>query len=70
MLLPETDTTPDPARQRHASARVTRQLRLLRAHGLIKKVPRTHVYRVTKQGAAIMSTAVRFRDTDVALLAA
>ena len=70
VLLPETDTTPDPARQRHASARVTRQLRLLRAHGLIKKVPRTHVYRVTKQGAAIMSTAVRFRDTDVALLAA
>lgn len=64
------DIEVDPGRQRQVSARVTRHLRLLRAHGLIKKVPRTHVYRVTKKGAAIMTTAIKFRDTDVALLAA
>lgn len=67
-LVPDTDT--DPVRRRQVSARVTRHLRLLRAHGLIKKVPRTHVYRVTKKGSAVMTTAIKFRDTDVALLAA
>jgi hypothetical protein len=66
----EPDVEADRGRQRQLSARVTRHLRLLRAHGLIKKVPRTHVYRVTKKGAAIMATAIKFRDTDVALLAA
>jgi hypothetical protein len=67
-LVPDADT--DRVRRRQLSARVTRHLRLLRAHGLIKKVPRTHVYRVTKKGSAIMTTAIKFRDTDVALLAA
>ena len=69
-LFPETIADPDPVRRRRTSAHVTRQLRLLRAHGLIKKVPRTHVYRVTPRGQAIMSTAVKFRDTNFALLAA
>jgi hypothetical protein len=64
------DPDPDPAQHRRVSARVTRQLRLLRAHGLIKKVPHTHAYRVTHKGEAVMSTAINFRDTDVALLAA
>jgi hypothetical protein len=67
-LGPDPDT--DPVRRRQLSARVTRHLRLLRAHGLIKKVPRTHVYRVTKKGSAVITTAIKFRDTDVALLAA
>jgi hypothetical protein len=67
-LVPNADT--DPVRRQQVSARVTRHLRLLRAHGLIKKVPRTHVYRVTKKGSAVMTTAIKFRDTDVALLAA
>jgi hypothetical protein len=67
-LIPDADT--DPVRRRQLSARVTRHLRLLRAHGLIKKVPRTHVYRVTKKGSAVMTTAIKFRDMDVALLAA
>jgi hypothetical protein len=31
---------------------VGRQLRLLRAHGLIAKVPKTHRYLVTEQGDA------------------
>ncbi|SRR6266545_1016990 len=69
-LLPELDANPDPIARRHASARITRQLRLLRAHGLIKKVPRAHVYRITLKGEAVMSTAIKFRDTDLALLAA
>jgi hypothetical protein len=47
---PGGDADPDPVHRRRASARVTRQLRLLRAHGLIKKVPHTHTYRITHKG--------------------
>ena len=64
------DAGTDPVRRRQASARVTRHLRLLRAHGLIKNVPRTHAYRVTDKGEAVMSTAITFRDSDIALVAA
>jgi hypothetical protein len=60
----------DPVQRRHAAARVTRSLRLLRAHGLIKKVTRTHYYRITAKGHNVMTTALRFRETDRALLAA
>ena len=35
---------------RRRSAAVSRKLRLLRAHGLIQKVPRTHRYHVTQAG--------------------
>jgi hypothetical protein len=47
---PGGDADPDPVHRRRASARVTRQLRLLRADGLIKKVPHTHTYRITHKG--------------------
>ena len=67
-LYPETET--DPTQRRHIAARVTRSLRLLRAHGLIKKVTRTRYYRLTDKGHHVMTTALRFRDTDLALLAA
>lgn len=56
--------------RKRASARVTRLLRLYRAHGLIKKVPRTSYYRVTAQGQRIMSTALRLREIDMLQLAA
>jgi hypothetical protein len=60
----------DPVKRRHVAARVTRWLRLLRAHGLIKKVTRTRFYRLTDNGHHVMTTALRFRETDLALLAA
>jgi hypothetical protein len=44
------------------SARVTRRLRLLRAHGLVRKVPRVHRYVLTETGrkfsAALLSASV------------
>jgi hypothetical protein len=43
----EAVTTPE---QRRQSAAVTRQLRLLRAHGLIHKVPKTHRYVMSEAG--------------------
>jgi hypothetical protein len=40
--------TPEEARSQ--AAKVTRMLRLLRAHGIIAKVPKTHRYRVSTEG--------------------
>lgn len=60
----------DPATRRKASARISRLLRLLRAHGLIYKVQKTHYHRITKKGQEVMTTATIFRHSDIALLAA
>src|SRR5262249_41565874 len=60
----------DPVTRRRASGRVTRQLRLLRAHGLIRKVPRSSYYRITPKGHHVMTTALRIRDLDVAQIPA
>jgi len=53
-----------------SSAQITRLLRLLRAHGLIFKVGHTNYYRISRKGQEIMSTALRFRRSGIALLAA
>jgi hypothetical protein len=60
----------DPVRRRRASGRITRQLRLLRAHGLIRKVSKTSYYRITAKGHQVMTTALRIRELDVAQIAA
>jgi len=60
----------NPTSRRKATARITRKLRLLRAHGLIAKVSRTHYYRLTRRGQLIASTALTFRDGDLAVLKA
>jgi hypothetical protein len=51
----------DPQHRRRHSARVSRLLQLLRAHGLIRKLPHTRRYRVTDKGFAFMSAAVHIR---------
>jgi hypothetical protein len=58
-----------PHRRRRAAGRVTRWLRLLRAHRLIRKVPHTHYYRITPTGQLLMSAAKNLRETDLAALA-
>ena len=47
-----------PAEHRRRSAAISRKLRLLRAHGLIQKVPRTHRYHVTDAGRVILVTVL------------
>jgi DNA-binding PadR family transcriptional regulator len=54
---------------RRRAGRVTRQLRLLRAHGLLKKVAHTHRYQVTAQGREIITALLTARHTPVAQLA-
>ena len=41
---------PSPSERRRRSAAIGRKLRLLRAHGLISKVPHTHRYQLTARG--------------------
>jgi hypothetical protein len=56
----------DPAERKRRSAQVSRQLRLLRAHGLLKKVSKTHRYQVTERGRLILTAldAARHASTE------
>ena len=45
----------DPAARRRQSGQVTRRIRLLRAHGLVKKVSGTHRYQVSAKGRVIIA---------------
>ena len=56
-LYPASAHSPDSAEQRRDAGRVTRKLRLLRAHGLIRKVSRTTRYTLTEKGRSL-TTAV------------
>jgi hypothetical protein len=56
------EPTRDPVERRRRSAQVTRQIQLLRAHGLAAKIPRTRRYRVTSAGEKLMSAAVRVKE--------
>jgi hypothetical protein len=54
----------DPKELRRRSAWISRKLRLLRAHGLISKVPGTHRYQVTTSGRkAIVAVLSALRST-------
>ena len=55
----------NPLERRRQSARVTRLLQLLRAHGLIAKIPRSRRYRLTVRGAILMSAAVHLRTEEM-----
>jgi hypothetical protein len=62
---------PTDARQaRQRSGAVTRKLRLLRAHGLIRKVPHTQRYLVTDKGRLQIAALLTARAADTAKLAA
>jgi hypothetical protein len=50
--------TVTPEERRRRSLRVCRQLQLLRAHGLIAKIPHSNRYKVTDKGDALMTTAI------------
>lgn len=53
---------------RRTSAAITRKLRLLRAHGLIQKVPRTHRYKLTDEGNRCINALIAARAADTAKL--
>lgn len=53
LLRPKPST--DPVERRRRAAAVTRKIRLLRAHGILRKIPSTHRYQVTVTGRKIIS---------------
>ena len=51
--------------QRRLSGKVSRQLRLLRAHGVIRKVPKTHRYQLTARGRLLTAALRATRDASI-----
>ena len=58
----------DKAEEKKRSAKVTRQLRLLRAHGLVHKVPKTQRYQVSPKGKTLLTALAAARAADTVKL--
>jgi len=54
----------DPKEQRRRAAHVTRLLTLLRAHGILRKVTGTHLYRLTPKGRTVVTALLAAREAD------
>ena len=62
--------TEDVIARRRQSSRVSRKLAMLRAHGLIKKIPRTHRYLLTQTGTKAIVAILSARQASVSQLVA
>ena len=51
--------------ERRRSAAVSRKLRMLRAHGIVQKIPRTHRYQITDAGRAILLAVLTTARTSI-----
>jgi hypothetical protein len=54
--------------KRRQMGRTSRLIGMLRAHGLVKKVPKTRRYRITQKGHLVMSTSLYIRKSEIAFL--
>jgi hypothetical protein len=54
--------------ERRHSGIVTRKLRLLRAHGLIAKVPKSHRYQLTEKGRIVITALLTAQEANTATL--
>lgn len=57
--------TQDQNQRRRHSARITRRLALLHAHGLITKIPRTHRWQVTPSGRRTIAALLAARSSSI-----
>jgi hypothetical protein len=57
--------TDDPAERRRRCGQVTRKLRMLRAHGLLHKLPHTHRYVVSEKGRKLIAALHAAREADI-----
>jgi len=64
------EPTDDPKKQRRQTAAVGRRLRLLRAHGLLAKVSKTHRYVVTDKGRRVITALLAARQSSTEKLTA
>ena len=65
LLYPAQGAKTDQRQIRRSSAAITRQLALLRAHGLLRKLPRTHRYQLTTKGRRIITALLAACYADV-----
>ena len=66
LLYPTQAKTPQEIRRR--SATVSRQIRLLRAHGILRKVQHSYRYHVTDSGRTLLTTLLAASEATVKLL--
>jgi hypothetical protein len=59
------DAPADGAEGKRRSGQVTRKLRMLRAHGLIHKLPHTHRYQVSPKGREVIAAIQAAREANV-----
>jgi len=57
--------SPDRAEEHKASARVSRRICLLRAHGLVRKVSGTHRYLLTEKGAQLCTAVLHLNQAEI-----
>lgn len=69
-LLHPASPNASPKEVRRLSARVGRQLRLLRAHGLVQKVPKSHRYLLTARGNQLTAALSAARNATIKQLMA
>jgi hypothetical protein len=62
------DPTEDVKEKRRRSAKIGRKIRMLRAHGLLSKLPNTHRYVVSDKGRRVITALLAIRQTDIAKL--
>ena len=62
ILYPEIDAFSTEKERKKAAARCTRKIRLLRAHGLIRKIPNSYRYVVSKKGNEIIPAILGYRE--------
>jgi len=55
----------DPKQRRRLSSKVYRRFAMLRAHGLIAKIPRSRRWRVSHKGHAFMAVALKLKTHDL-----
>ena len=64
-IRPKLHPSADPTQARRLSAKVGRQLRLLAAHGIIRKVQKTHRYLLTAKGHLLTAALHATREADL-----
>jgi hypothetical protein len=68
LLLAPSDHPLDAKEKRRRSAAISRRLRILRAHGLIRKIPKTHRYQLTDPGRLAISAILTVQQTSLRTL--
>ncbi|HEY4645677.1 MAG TPA: hypothetical protein VIH25_05300 [Steroidobacteraceae bacterium] len=64
-LLHPAASNAQPREIRRLAAKTSRRLRLLRAHGVIRKIPKTHRYRLTSRGQLLTAALFATRGANI-----